>query len=531
MITFPPFYGAIASSLIGFNPLSLSPALWLDSSDSTTLFTTATGTTPVLSGGVVGRMEDKSGNRKHFRQPTSGARPGFIAGDGIQFDGISQFLSQDAQPTFVSRTTLPNGGLGSVTGKGWTNTGLFWDAAEGCFWVGNDGRSIDGDTTYEPSIVKLSADLTTIIAQIDIKALWANNTTVQGVCVDTSDNSLWFAALQENRIRNLTKAGAVIGELTFTNPNGLAYDAANDRLIVLNTAGTVAVVNPSTGATVSTYSTGSTISSLQPDQIFFNPSNRRLYVSYGLNGSAGRIRVFDHDTGINMGEMGPFPEVLSVEGISIVGDELYICNDTYFHVQSPNLNEIVRYQFNGVDPIAGLQSQATVALVGRARTPSGATRGWFTSGRAISEAQASGNAGGYGIYPLIGDASLRQFINSEFDDVSVAGAGITADAIIILVVNAAAGTASMTVNGGTPTTFAITSQSKLPVIQPQMFLGCGELNGTFPMGPDRYSAGRTKEMMVFPGLPNRQTIEGYLASKWGLQSLLPSDHPYKHSRP
>ena len=140
MITFPPFYGAIASSLIGFNPLSLSPALWLDSSDSTTLFTTATGTTPVLSGGVVGRMEDKSGNRKHFRQPTSGARPGFIAGDGIQFDGISQFLSQDAQPTFVSRTTLPNGGLGSVTGKGWTNTGLFWDAAEGCFWVGNDGR-------------------------------------------------------------------------------------------------------------------------------------------------------------------------------------------------------------------------------------------------------------------------------------------------------------------------------------------------------------------------------------------------------
>ena len=30
---------------------------------------------------------------------------------------------------------------------------------------------------------------------------------------------------------------------------------------------------------------------------------------------------------------------------------------------------------------------------------------------------------------------------------------------------------------------------------------------------------------------NRQLIEGYLAWKWGLQSLLPSDHPYKNGWP
>jgi hypothetical protein len=29
----------------------------------------------------------------------------------------------------------------------------------------------------------------------------------------------------------------------------------------------------------------------------------------------------------------------------------------------------------------------------------------------------------------------------------------------------------------------------------------------------------------------RQTIEGYLAWKWGLQSNLPADHPYKNSQP
>jgi hypothetical protein len=30
---------------------------------------------------------------------------------------------------------------------------------------------------------------------------------------------------------------------------------------------------------------------------------------------------------------------------------------------------------------------------------------------------------------------------------------------------------------------------------------------------------------------NRQTIEGYLAHKWGLSSSLPSDHPYKSAPP
>jgi len=46
--------------------------------------------------------------------------------------------------------------------------------------------------------------------------------------------------------------------------------------------------------------------------------------------------------------------------------------------------------------------------------------------------------------------------------------------------------------------------------------------------------GSIAELVILPSIPTesiRQKIEGYLAWKWGLQSNLPWDHPFKHDRP
>lgn len=59
----------------GFNPLSLSPALWLDASDSTTLYNATTGGSLVAPDGTVARWEDKSGNARHATQATVENRP------------------------------------------------------------------------------------------------------------------------------------------------------------------------------------------------------------------------------------------------------------------------------------------------------------------------------------------------------------------------------------------------------------------------------------------------------------------------
>jgi hypothetical protein len=58
-----------------FDPLSLSPALWLDASDSSTLYDAVTGGSLVAADGLVARWEDKSGNGRHATQATSGLRP------------------------------------------------------------------------------------------------------------------------------------------------------------------------------------------------------------------------------------------------------------------------------------------------------------------------------------------------------------------------------------------------------------------------------------------------------------------------
>lgn len=66
-----------------FSPLSLSPALWLDASDTATI---------TSSGGSVSQWDDKSGNNHHVTQSTAGAKPttGSATQNGLNvlsFDG------------------------------------------------------------------------------------------------------------------------------------------------------------------------------------------------------------------------------------------------------------------------------------------------------------------------------------------------------------------------------------------------------------------------------------------------------------
>ena len=76
-----------------FTPLSLSPALWLDASDYSTIYDSVTGGNFVAGGGTIARWEDKSGNNKHAIQVNMGSRPTRQIGvqngkDVIRFDGI-----------------------------------------------------------------------------------------------------------------------------------------------------------------------------------------------------------------------------------------------------------------------------------------------------------------------------------------------------------------------------------------------------------------------------------------------------------
>lgn len=75
---------------------------WWDASDSSTLFDATSGGSAVAADGSVARIEDKSGNSRHFTQGTAGARPLRKTGvqnslDVLRLDGSDDFL----QSTFT----------------------------------------------------------------------------------------------------------------------------------------------------------------------------------------------------------------------------------------------------------------------------------------------------------------------------------------------------------------------------------------------------------------------------------------------
>lgn len=67
-------YGQVFS-VNDFSPLIYSPNMWLDASDSNTLYDSTVGGNIVTNGGLVARWEDKSGNGRHATQSTSTRAP------------------------------------------------------------------------------------------------------------------------------------------------------------------------------------------------------------------------------------------------------------------------------------------------------------------------------------------------------------------------------------------------------------------------------------------------------------------------
>jgi hypothetical protein len=108
--------GAVA----GFNPATLSPDLWLDPSDLTTLFQNSGGTGAVAADGdPVGYIGDKGASVSNCIQATAGARPLYKTSAGLRwllFDGVSNYLrSVNNMLSFVTVSTCDILCAGKVT--------------------------------------------------------------------------------------------------------------------------------------------------------------------------------------------------------------------------------------------------------------------------------------------------------------------------------------------------------------------------------------------------------------------------------
>ena len=210
-------------------------------------------------------------------------------------------------------------------GYGFTCTGLAFDETTQTYLIGDIGR-LQSSGTSRSQIVKLADDLTTVTGVITLYDVFTNMTDVQGVCVDTSDNTIWFCNPSGNYIGHVSMAGVNLGTISTSRPTGIAYDPNDDTFWILNYSNQIIHMTKN-GTVIETFqfAYNETL-----DQCFLDHGHGFLYITAGTN-YTGRNNVYLFNTATHAQSIACTVDSYSVEGIWIGPDKMIILNDGYYH--------------------------------------------------------------------------------------------------------------------------------------------------------------------------------------------------------
>jgi len=227
----PSTLGIVASGVQGFSPLELSPVLWLDASDATTI--TSSG-----SPATVSQWNDKSGNGYNVTQATGANQPttGTRTQNGlnaIDFDGtndqlrsgavVTQITTSKALTQFVvvksDRTSAASEGIvGAQRGNFDYNTGWLQERRTTflAFSIGK-GESSDAAGQYNAARFSNSSTSTMVFtvsvsAAANTKAAYVNTTANTLTSFDNNmASSNFLAAGSANHTINIGGRGSLSG--------------------------------------------------------------------------------------------------------------------------------------------------------------------------------------------------------------------------------------------------------------------------------------------------------------------------------
>jgi hypothetical protein len=244
--------GEVASAPV-FTPTSISGLqLWLDASDSSTLFNaTAGGSLVTTDGSAVARWADKSGNNRHATQATANARPLLrTGGNGINSKTV---LSFDGSNDFLTSSVTGFKNLSAVSVIGVVSTAIAAAAdIQTMIWFsfGNVGNGLSGF----PSNKGLGISSVT-------GALNGEKITFLGE-KDSNTNSARLGSTTYSRAANTAQAL----QLELGSSGTQLY--ANNASVNLNLANQI-----------------STSTNMAPNQIFYTPDDNLLLGAIRANGS------------------------------------------------------------------------------------------------------------------------------------------------------------------------------------------------------------------------------------------------------
>lgn len=154
--------------------LDLSPALWLDGSDASTLYDATSGGSLVAANGAIARWQDKSASAAHVTQSTAGSRPARKTSvqnglDAVLFDGgdvlrnTVNAVLPDGPKTIVAMLKSANGVGGTVFNSLCATNGTARYVARllriGLNYIAGDTISNNATTSYDFSTAFQSAFL------------------------------------------------------------------------------------------------------------------------------------------------------------------------------------------------------------------------------------------------------------------------------------------------------------------------------------------------------------------------------------
>lgn len=226
------------------------------------------------------------------------------------------------------------------TGKGFTATGLAYDTSEQVFYIGNCGKMIPDEINFKATIVKISNNWSEKIGEIELYKIFPGMDDIQGLTIDTRDNSIWFCSFGENKVRHITKDGEILGEFHLDQANGIAYDHKNDSLWIL-TPGKLLNTDKN-GGVLKKF----TFSYEGQDQIFLDEKNNIIYFTAGNNyQEPNDVYAIDLSTG-HIKKKYTLKDSYAVEGIFIDDHDMYILNDGYYHNAKVPVNCVNHYRIN-----------------------------------------------------------------------------------------------------------------------------------------------------------------------------------------
>lgn len=242
-------------------------------------------------------------------------------------------------PLLVSTTVMPDIPEGEA-GKGFTCTGLACDAAEEAFLIGNCGKMLPEDTIFRATIVKVSQKEFRYLSEIKLYEMFPAMKDIQGLTIDTSDQSIFFCSFGERKVRHISKDGVDLGGFDLETPSGISYDARTDTLWVLTYTSLVHLSK-----------TGEMLEEIPfsvegQDQIYLDEENDTIYITAGLNSSA-QNEVYRADLqSKKIKLMFTLQDSYGIEGIDIEGDSMYVLNDGYYHSARVPENHVRLYDIS-----------------------------------------------------------------------------------------------------------------------------------------------------------------------------------------